>query len=90
MPTEVRECGPDSSQGHCSTLITGQSRSANALSLGLHHHPCHANYSHISMEIRQTVEGARAAAANGVGETEEKPKGEAVRSCQLMGGDLKR
>lgn len=78
MSVEVRECGPDSSQGHCRTLITGQSRGINARPLGLHHHRCHANYSHISMEIRQTVEGAQAVVVRGSGENEETPEAEAL------------
>lgn len=58
---QSRRGRPDLSQGQCSTLITAQSRGTNAQPLGLHHR-CHANYSHISIEIWQTEEGARVAA----------------------------
>lgn len=69
-PAEVRECQPDPSQGHCCTLITEQSCGTNARPLGLHHHRCHVNYSRISMEFRQTVEGAKAVVVRGSGGTE--------------------
>lgn len=59
--SQSRRGRPDLSQGQCSTLITARSRGTNAQPLGLHHR-CHANYSHISIEIWQTEEGARAAA----------------------------
>lgn len=78
-PAEVRKRLPDSSQGHCCTLITGQSCGTNARPLGLHHHRCHGNYSRISMEFRQTVEGAKAVVVRGGGGTEETPEAKAVR-----------
>lgn len=85
MPVEVRECRPDWSQGHCHTLITGQSRGINAQPLGLHHDRCHTNYSHISMAIRQTVKGAQAVVVRGGGKTEEMPEAETQCWALLAG-----
>lgn len=78
-PAEAKERQPDPSQGHCCTLITGQSCGTNARPLGLHHHCCHVNYSRISIEFMQTVEGAKAVVVRGDGGTEEMSQAEAVR-----------